>query len=223
MGVQERRAKEREQRRAAIIEAAKVLCAQHGLDGVSMDRIAHEAELAKGTIYLYFRNREEMMMALIANEMDRLLQALEAVAGSDRTPQQQLLDAVQAFYDLSQSSQFFYRVIMQVNITHVVGKDHEPSAVAAHFAQQNAQMFGVILGIVERGVEQGVFHLTHPAPYVVTQMMLSIKGAMVILANDMMPPFPVVKPALQDMLTDIARLLIRGLEHNPAISPSSST
>lgn len=223
MGVQERRAKERELRRSAILDAAKALYEQYGIDGVSMDRIAHEAELAKGTIYLYFKSREELMMALIAGEMDHLLQALERVAASKRVPRQQLLDAVKAFYELSQGSQFFYRVISQVNITHVVGKDHAPSAVAEHFAQQNDRMFKVILGIIERGVERGDFHLAHPAPYVVAQMMLCIKGAMVILANDMMPPFPIPKLQLDTLLTDIASLLIRGLEHAPASRPSKTT
>lgn len=218
MGVQERRAKERELRRTAILDAAKALYEQHGIEGVSMDRIAHEAEIAKGTIYLYFKSREELMMALIAAEMDHLLRSLERVVASKHTPQQQLLGAVKAFYELSQGSTFFYRVISQVNISHVVGKDHDPSSVAEHYAQQNARMFGIILGIVERGVERGDFHLAHPAPYVVAQMMLSIKGAMVILANDMMPPVPVSKPQLKDLLMDIARLLIRGLEHNPATS-----
>lgn len=223
MGVQERRAKERELRRSAILDAAKALYEQHGIDGVSMDRIAHEAEIAKGTIYLYFKSREELMMALIAGEMDHLLKALQRVVANKHTPQQQLLGAVKAFYELSQGSTFFYRVISQVNISHVVGKDHAPSAVAEHYAQQNARMFSIILGIVERGVERGDFHLVHPAPYVVAQMMLSIKGAMVILANDMMPPVPVAKPQLKELLMDIARLLIRGLEHDPASSPSSIT
>lgn len=223
MGVQERRAKERELRRTAILDAAKALYEQHGIEGVSMDRIAHEAEIAKGTIYLYFKSREELMMALIAAEMDHLLRSLERVVASKHTPQQQLLGAVKAFYELSQGSTFFYRVISQVNISHVVGKDHDPSSVAEHYAQQNARMFGIILGIVERGVERGDFHLAHPAPYVVAQMMLSIKGAMVILANDMMPPVPVSKPQLKDLLMDIARLLIRGLEHNPATSSLQTT
>jgi hypothetical protein len=54
-------------------------------------------------------------------------------------------------------------------------------------------------------------------------MRLSIKGAMVIMANDMMPPVPVAKPQLKELLMDIARLLIRGLEHHPASSSSSTT
>ena len=216
MGVRERREKEREQRRIAILDAARSLYTQLGLEGVSMDRIAQEAELAKGTIYLYFKSREEMMMALISDEMERLLQALENVAASDTTPQQQLVDAVHAFHELSQSSHFFYRIMMQVNISHMVGRNHEPSVVAEQFALQNQRMFDVILGIVQRGVDRGDFHLDHPAPYVVAQMMLSIKGAMVILTNDMMPPMLPGMPPLDQLLADIARLLIRGLERRPA-------
>lgn len=216
MGVRERREKEREQRRTAIIEAAKTLYSNHGLDGVSMDRIAHEAELAKGTIYLYFKSREELMMAIISNELEHLVTALEKVASTRKAPRQQLLDAVHTFYALSRESQFFYRLMMQVNIAHVVGNPAHPSDVAEQFARQNQRMFNVLLGIVQRGVDRGDFFLQHPAPYVVAQMIISLKGAMVILTNDMMPPFPTAVPPLKQLLSDIANLLIRGLEHRPS-------
>jgi AcrR family transcriptional regulator len=109
MGVRERREKEREQRRLTILAAARTVFDQHGLEGVSMDRIAQVAELAKGTVYLYFKSREELMMALIAQEMDDLIVLMQQVAESPTTPQAQLLEMVHVFYRFSQENRFFYR------------------------------------------------------------------------------------------------------------------
>jgi AcrR family transcriptional regulator len=210
MGVRERREKEREQRRLTILAAARTVFDQHGLEGVSMDRIAQVAELAKGTVYLYFKSREELMMALIAQEMDDLIVLMQQVAESPTTPQAQLLEMVHVFYRFSQENRFFYRMITQVNLQHVCAGGETPSHVAELFTEQNQRMFAIILGILERGVELGVFHLQHPAPYIVAQMMLSTKGAMVMLQNGMMPPVYAIPPT-EDVLDAIASLMIRGL------------
>lgn len=214
MGVRERREKEREQRRHAILEATRTVFDQHGLEGVSMDRIAQEAELAKGTVYLYFKSREELIMALITHEMDGLLVLLQQVVDGPGQPQEQLLETVHVFFRFSQQNSYFYRLMTQVNMQHVCAPTDAPSDVAEAFKAQNQKMLSILLDILERGVERGVFHLEHPAPYVVFQMMLSIKGAMVILQNNMMPPLLQVPPT-EEVLDAIASLLIRGLMCDP--------
>lgn len=214
MGVRERREKEREQRRHAILEATRSVFDQHGLDGVSMDRIAHEAELAKGTVYLYFKSREELITALMTQEMDGLIDLLQQVSDGPGQPQEQLLETVHVFFRFSQQNSYFYRLMTQVNMQHVCAPADTPSEVAEAFKVQNQRMFTIILGILQRGVDTGAFHLEHPAPYVVFQMMLSIKGAMVMLQNSMMPPMVQVPPT-EDVLDAIASLLIRGLMCDP--------
>ncbi len=64
MGISERKEREREQRRNDIIDAAeKVIFSKH-LDASTMDEIAEEAELSKGTLYLYFKNKTELFLAI---------------------------------------------------------------------------------------------------------------------------------------------------------------
>ena len=75
MGIQERKEREKTQRKNDILDAAERLFFQHGFDQVSIDQIAEEAELAKGTIYLYFRNREDLHYAIV----NRGLEAMAAV------------------------------------------------------------------------------------------------------------------------------------------------
>lgn len=58
MGIAERREREKRQRRKEIIRAAEKVFFSMGMERATMDDIAAEAELSKGTLYLYFRNKE---------------------------------------------------------------------------------------------------------------------------------------------------------------------
>lgn len=64
MGIEERKEREKEQRRQDIIDAAEKVIFAKGLEQTTMEEIAEEAELSKGTLYLYFKNKNELYMAI---------------------------------------------------------------------------------------------------------------------------------------------------------------
>ncbi len=57
--------REREQRRNDIIDAARKLLADRDFNEVSMNEIAREVGLGKGTLYLYFKNKESLYFAIV--------------------------------------------------------------------------------------------------------------------------------------------------------------
>jgi len=81
MGVTERREREREHRRAAIVAAATEVFAEHGLDGASMASIARHAELGKASLYYYFDTKQALFDAVLSQGMDRFFTEL-----TDRHP-----------------------------------------------------------------------------------------------------------------------------------------
>ena len=64
MGTAERREREKEQRRNDIIDAAERVFFNKGLENATMDDVAEHAELSKGTLYLYFKSKEELYLAI---------------------------------------------------------------------------------------------------------------------------------------------------------------
>ena len=60
----ERKEKEREIRRKDIIDTAEKLFFSKGFDNVSMNDIAIQAEMARGTLYLYFKNKNDIYAAI---------------------------------------------------------------------------------------------------------------------------------------------------------------
>ncbi|MDZ4744505.1 MAG: TetR/AcrR family transcriptional regulator [bacterium] len=210
MGTHERKEREREQRRQDILTSARAAFVKCGLEQTSMDRIAQEAELAKGTLYLYFKNREELIIALMSEDLEALLQMLQKVSKRKQSADKKLLEAVKTFYRFSSNNEFFYRVITQVNL-------HTSFSVAAagdnaiRFCEQNERVMSHLKDLVQEGADTGLFHLDHPPQYTVMLLMFSMKGSLIIHRNGMAPPNWTTIDAEQ-MLTDIAKIFIAGLK-----------
>jgi len=71
-----RRQREREGRERAILLAARDLFLHKGISATTMDDVAAACELAKGTLYLYFRSKDEVAFALLLQATEDLLVAL---------------------------------------------------------------------------------------------------------------------------------------------------
>ena len=83
MGIAERREREREQRREAIIDAAEKLFFTQGYDRTTMDAIAEVAELNKATLYLYFKNKHDLYHAIVHRGLLLLTHVLTEAAAPE--------------------------------------------------------------------------------------------------------------------------------------------
>ena len=85
MGVAERKIREKEQRRDSILAAAERVIVDKGIDAATMDEIAEAAEVGKGTLYLYFRNKSALYLAFQEKWLDQLLSMYGSVLTEQRT------------------------------------------------------------------------------------------------------------------------------------------
>lgn len=72
MGIVERKEREKESRKEAIIDAAQTVFFDKGLLLATMDEIAERAELAKGTLYLYYHSKEDLYLAVMMRGLSLL-------------------------------------------------------------------------------------------------------------------------------------------------------
>ncbi len=72
-------AQEKEQRRHAILDAAERLLLLYPDRVASMDEVAADAGLAKGTVYLYFGSKEELLLAVHERHIEAFFDALEVL------------------------------------------------------------------------------------------------------------------------------------------------
>lgn len=78
--------RERAARGQRILDATAALLARWSLDDVNVDRIAALAGIAKGTVYLYFRTKEELLLEVFDRYHALWLDTLEAKLREDLTP-----------------------------------------------------------------------------------------------------------------------------------------
>jgi len=79
MGTAERKAREKSMRQRQILRASYRVFDEVGFSAATMDQIAERAELAKGTIYLYFKSKEEVYFSLLTDGLDILIRLLQEI------------------------------------------------------------------------------------------------------------------------------------------------
>ena len=77
-------------KRERILDAASQLFAQRDFHEITMERIARKAKLAKGTLYLYFKNKVDLYVALTEHRIDKVTEIIESVAQKEIGPRQKL-------------------------------------------------------------------------------------------------------------------------------------
>ena len=95
----QRREREREYRSRTILSAAEVLFAEKGFRKTSVDAIADQAEVSVGTVYFYFKNKEELLIHLFDESLHLLRSILGKAFENAESPSKGMKMAGQAFFD----------------------------------------------------------------------------------------------------------------------------
>ena len=110
MSTAERKLREKEQRRAAIIDAAERVFNAKGYANATIEDIAKEAELAKGTFYLYFDNKESLYLKVIMRGVLTFEGMLDTALGREKTGVQKMRAACAAIYEFSKQYPQYYDI-----------------------------------------------------------------------------------------------------------------
>src|SRR3990167_9317727 len=98
MGITERKEREKKQRKEQILEAARRLFQERGFLNVTISDIAEAVELSIGSLYLYFKNKEDLYAGLAclgSQKFDTLLD--EALYKKKKLTQKELVAFIEKF------------------------------------------------------------------------------------------------------------------------------
>lgn len=117
MSIQERKNREKIMRRQQIQNAAKELFHQKGFVSTTMEEIAEKAELSPATLYLYFKNKEELYVSLILISLQYLFEQIEEVYLNKKlSPESKILKFKDAMYNTYQYEPLLLRIILHVQL-----------------------------------------------------------------------------------------------------------
>ena len=161
MGIQERKEREKERRKQQILVAAKRVFSEKGFNKATMEDIAQEAELSPGTLYLYFKNKEELYASLSLRILQYLLLRIEHVnAMKQAGPDEKLKALMEAMYDV-----YEFDPLIIINMFHLQSSDtlkNLSPQLLEEMTELTRKAMKSIVQIFKDGVSRGIFIDRHP-------------------------------------------------------------
>jgi AcrR family transcriptional regulator len=147
-----------EERPSQILDAALDVFESRGLSGARLEEIAEEAGISKGTIYLYFENKEALFRAVVERT---IVEAAEEFAERERTgtATERLHHLAAEFWGhfRTQAFQTVYRLVL--------GELHKfPELAQSYLDQVPTGASGTLASLIEDGMATGEFGSVAPLP-----------------------------------------------------------
>lgn len=115
MGLKERRQKHKDEFKAEILDAALTLFAQEGYNGFSMRKLATRIEHSPTTIYLYFRDKDDLLFHICENFYASLLEEQVQIEAQNSLPEQALREMLLSYICYSLKHPELYKVVFFSN------------------------------------------------------------------------------------------------------------
>lgn len=152
MSVQDRKEWERQQRENRIIDLAAPVFFEKGYEFATIIEIAQACGYNKRSIYLYFRDKEELFLAVVLRGLELLYDKLEKASGRD-----DIRDLGRAYFDFSMSHPDYLKLIMiyEAN-TCVYGTGKGPDQSAGPFKLKCQARTDAIADLMTRCIDAAI-------------------------------------------------------------------
>jgi AcrR family transcriptional regulator len=155
MGIKERKIREKEERRIAILDAARTLLFQEGISSTSVHQIAKLTELSVGTIYLYFSSKEEIFATLQEEGLDILYSKVEEAGGGNGRAGERLSSMAQAYLDFSREHKKYFDIFNYfISSPDVIFPPNLKNRIDKH----GNRILVMVEGAIKQGIADGDFN-----------------------------------------------------------------
>lgn len=161
MGVAERKEREKEQRRNDIIDAAEKVFFSKGVENATMDEVATAAEYSKGTLYLYFKNKNELFHGIICRALGKLYEMFTAATAGKPNGLARIYALGQAYHQFYETEPEYFMALLHQEKLEVDKETLENSYSFACCHKVGNKIFDFIKQCIEEGIEDGSVHKDH--------------------------------------------------------------
>lgn len=157
--------KEAEERRNEILDVAERMFVTKGFDHTSTNDILNEIGIARGTLYYYFKSKEDILDAMIDRTTGQLMAEAESIARQKEIPVLQRLTLTMKA--LNMNGPLGNEIMEQI---------HKPQNALMHQKLQDsllARVNPLVTGLIKEGIEQGICQTDYPAEVVEMTLLYS--------------------------------------------------
>jgi AcrR family transcriptional regulator len=179
---QARRQREKDERRHAILAAAREVFFEEGIGRATVDDVAARAAVSKGTVYLYFESKETILAHLLLEGLAILLDKLERAYQPERSlpAPRRLRSLARAYLEFFQEYPDYFRLLIAFD------RGQLAQGVAPEVSRQvladSLHGFNFVVQAVEQGVADGDFVTRHPRRSAAV-LWAGLNGAVVLLSH----------------------------------------
>jgi AcrR family transcriptional regulator len=168
-----RRVKEAEVRREELLAVATDLFIERGYERTSIERITTEAGVAKGTFYLYFDSKQDLLAQMVDAYGDELLRQLAVELAREKGDAVAMLRRFFAFSAHFEAS----RGEMTLEIGRALYRPENLALRVGILESAFTHTLPILTGVIQQGVDQGVFAVSDAAETASILLVLRHGGA----------------------------------------------
>jgi len=200
-------------RRDEILVAAKELFLRDGFEATTIRRIADVVGVSAPALYLYFRDKDAIMLALCDQTFRSLIEVMEGMEQQELTPIERLRRCGAAYIHFAlEHPREYWLTFMSGNTPEAIKRrGHKPESFDPDApGSQGAIAFAKLMGIF-REIENSGLQLNYPVDTAAELVWMSLHGLVAALIND--PEFPWTKR--DELIEGMLDMTVRGVVRMP--------
>ena len=177
----ERREEEKERRRSEIVDAALALYAEKGWDAVTMDQVARKARLSRALVYVYFRDKDDLLFAITARGFEELRERFIAAAAGEALGADKVEAIGHAYVQFQRDLPHLFDACARFHAHDASGRDTQHVNEIACIACGDAVM-EVLHGALRHGIADRSIRADIGDPYVTSLALWAFSHGVVQIA-----------------------------------------
>jgi len=141
--------------KVGIMNATVKVLSHHGIQGLTMDKVAMEAGVAKGTLYAYFKDKKKLIESAVESTLDPLVKELITLLDRDFTPDKKLEEFAICYLSYFDANKDFFRVFLYEH-------RHAQPQRRRYRSSRYRTLVEKIAKVVDDGVKTGIFRPLDP-------------------------------------------------------------
>jgi len=179
MGIPERKEREREQRRNDIIDAAENIFFTNGMDHSTMDDVAEEAELSKGTLYLYFKSKEDIQFAIFMRGSGILLNMMKERLSEHKSGYENLLELAEISVEFSGRYKEYFQFFLFFQSSNMENMNIQQEQLEKYLIEQSP--LAMVNDCVKKGIEDGSLRSDIPQDIFAATLWSQLLGVLIVI------------------------------------------
>jgi TetR/AcrR family transcriptional regulator len=207
-----RRQKEKEDRKERILAAAREVFFDVGISRATVEAVAARAEVAKGTVYLYFETKETILAHLLLEGLDTLGEYLVAAYDQDlqRRGETRLRRLAAAYYEFYQREPDYFRLMMAFDR----GQFRESVSAELYEMILHRSLRGLrwVVNATQQAMDEGEFQ-PGDARQVTSMLWAALNGVLVLTSHPLRREL--VEQEVEKLYSGVLETMLKGMRVNP--------